>query len=221
MRVMQFVLLGLLFAYPAVAKECNRDIGPEVFCGTYRAGPKTSFYKVNGKIADFEEYANISDLIDAVPNDASMRRRFNWSLQKAPKTRVVDERHNVEIKTAYIVAVKPNEDDRDFHVIVSSSDSKNDAIFMNVEVSGLPANGVDNDDFVRVRDEIRSVLPPGSDKGTNYILLKTPIKVSIRGSVYFDGDHQAGCDRGCPGPKRAKPTTVWEIHPAYSITLSQ
>ena len=217
MRCIQIVLLCLLFACPAVAKECTRDIGPEVFCGTYRAGPKTSFYKVNGKIADFVAYANVADLLDALPNDSSMRARYKWSLTRAPKTRVSEERQNVEIKTGYIVAVKPNEDDRDFHVIVSSSQSKEGATFMNVEVSGLPANGVDKDDFDRARASIRSLLPPGSDQGTSYILLKTPIKVSIRGSVFFDGDHRAGCQQGCPGPKSAKPQTVWEIHPVFSI----
>jgi len=147
-----------------------------------------------------------------------MRSRYQWSLQAAPKTRVVEERHNVEITDGYIVAVKPNESDRDFHVIVSSSAKKSAVTaFINVEVSGLPLSGVDKDQFVQVRYQIRSILPDGSDQGTSYIILKQSIHVAIKGSVYFDGDHQAGCQH-CPGRGVAKPSTVWEIHPVYSIT---
>jgi hypothetical protein len=212
------VAFCLLFGFASSALACNKPIGPDDFCGTYRAGPKTSFYKINGQLADFEAFANVKDLVQTLPKDQAMRTKYGWSLQAAPKARVTEERLNVEITEGYIVAVKPGEDDRDFHVIVSSSPNRSGATFMNVEVSGLPLNGVDTDEFVRVRGEIQSLLPSGSNQGSGYIMLNPAIKVSIKGSVYFDGDHQAGCQRGCPGPARAKQQTVWEIHPVYSIT---
>jgi hypothetical protein len=197
------------------------DLGSEIYCGKYRGGPKTSFYKVNGQIADFEQYDTITELLQTLPKDTQMRDgRYQWGLATAPTRRVTEERHNVEITTGYIVAVKPNEDDHDFHVIVSDRQSGAGRRFMNVEVSGLPRNGANNDEFVRVREEIRSILPPGSDQGTNYIILDKPVTVTIRGSVFFDGDHQAGCGT-CPGPAAAKPKTVWEIHPVYSIQRAQ
>src|SRR5260370_1236251 len=53
----------LLFGFASSAFACNRPIGPEDFCGTYRAAPKTSFYKINGQLADFEMFANVKDLV--------------------------------------------------------------------------------------------------------------------------------------------------------------
>src|SRR5437763_17126578 len=91
----------LLIAFTSSAIACDRPIGPEVFCGTYRAGPKTTFYKINRQIADFEIYANVKDLIQALPKDQSMRTRYDWGLKTAPKTRVVEERHNVEVTEGY------------------------------------------------------------------------------------------------------------------------
>jgi hypothetical protein len=212
------VAIALAIANPAFA--CDRPIGPEVFCGTYRAGPKTSFYKVNGQLAEFETFDDVKELVQGLPKDQAMRNKYDWGLKSGPKRRVIEERLNVEITTGYIVAVKPGEDDRDFHVIVSNSPNRAGATFMNVEVSGLPVNEVDNDDFVRARDEIRSLLPSGSGQGTRYIMLDPPAKVTIKGSVFFDGDHRAGCPK-CPGPAAAKPRTVWEIHPVYSIQTIQ
>jgi hypothetical protein len=210
-----------MFASQAFAAACDKPVGPEDFCGTYRAGPKTSFYKIHGQVVEFEPYDTVKELVQSLPNDQSMRDRYRWSLKAAPTARVAEERHNVEITNGYIVAVKPGEDDRDFHVIVSSSPNRKGAIFVNVEVSGLPLNGVDKAQFEEARSQILALLPEGSDQGTKYILLKTAIKVTIRGSVYFDGDHRAGCQQGCPGPTSAKPQTVWEIHPVYSITTPE
>jgi hypothetical protein len=222
MRPIFFAVLAVTSLFCADnALACDRtDIGPEVFCGIYRAGPKTSFYKVSGQLAQFQKFVDVKELLQSLPKDSSMRDRYNWGLHVAPTVRVTEERMNVEITTGYIVAVKPGEDDRDFHVIVSDSPNHSGATFMNVEVSGLPQDGVDNDDFARARDEIRSVLPDGSDHGTSYILLHEPVKVTVKGSVYFDGDHRAGC-KTCPGPASAKPRTVWEIHPVYSFEKIQ
>src|SRR5437016_1381699 len=136
----------LLFGFANAAVACDRPIGLEVFCGTYRAGPKTSFYKINGQLAEFEQFDDVKELIQTLPKDQAMRRKYDWGLQTAPKTRVVEERLNVEISTGYIVAVKPGEEDRDFHVIVSNKRNRAGATFLNVEVSGLPPNQIDNDD---------------------------------------------------------------------------
>jgi hypothetical protein len=43
-----------------------------------------------------------------------------------------------------------------------------------------------------------------------------PIKVTVTGSLHFDGDHTAGGKDG-PGPAGMKPATVWEIHPVSNL----
>jgi hypothetical protein len=123
---------------------------------------------------------------------------------------------NVQVP-AYIVAVKPREDDHDLHVIISDRTRGADRYFMNVEVSGLPRNHMDEPAFARVRAEIRSVVPEVDEGGSGYIRVSPAARVLIQGSLFFDGDHGAGC-QSCPGPAWAKPTTVWEIHPVFSIT---
>jgi hypothetical protein len=40
------ITLTALISAAALALACSQpDLGPEVYCGTYRGGPKTSFYK--------------------------------------------------------------------------------------------------------------------------------------------------------------------------------
>lgn len=221
MYPLRYVVVGLLLGFSNVAIACDMpDIGPETFCGKYRAGPKTSFYKIQGQLATFEKFEDVKELIQTLPKDEAMRDKYNWRTTPPPVIRVVEERLNVEVATAYVVAIKAHEDDRDYHVIISDQPTSAGASFMNVEVSGLPRNGVDNDDFVRARDEIQSVLPSGSNGGSSYIPVDPPVKVTVKGSVFFDSDHDAGCGN-CPGPSFAKPRTVWEIHPVFSIQTLQ
>lgn len=209
------VAVGLIAS--ARAFGCDKPIGPEDFCGTYRADAKTSYYKGHDEqIAPFEKYADLRALLAALPSDQDMRAQADWSLDAAPTSRLEAEDHNVEVK-AYVVAVKPGEADRDLHVIVSDGPSGTGKVFMNVEVSGLPVNHVDQSDFERARSQIRGLVPEVDHEAGRYIRL-SGTKVVIQGSLFFDGDHHAGCS-SCPGPAYAKPKTVWEIHPLYSITV--
>ena len=144
-----------------------------------------------------------------------MRQLGGWR-PSGPPSRLVEEMQNVEVP-AYIVAVKPGEDDHDLHVIISNRTRGARRHFMNVEVSGLPRDHVHEADFARVRAEIRALLPEvDTGGGGSYIPINPPARVLIQGSLFFDGDHGAGCGN-CPGPSWAKPTTVWEVHPVYSI----
>jgi hypothetical protein len=210
------VAVGGVFLVAAPALACSQpDMGPEVYCGTYRGGPKTSFYKIaNGRLATFLHYDTLVDLLDSLPSDQEMRQLATWR-PTGPPSRLAEENQNVEV-SANIVAVKPGEDDHDLHVIISDRPRGASREFMNVEVSGLPRDHVNEADFVRVRSEIRSILPEVGAGSGGYIRIVPPARVLIQGSLYFDGDHNAGC-QSCPGPAYAKPTTVWEIHPVYSI----
>lgn len=214
-----FAILVLANSSSSVgATQCTKDIGPDDFCGSYRADPKTTYLKASdGTMVPFEHVGGVSDLLGRLlPSDDAMREKYDWGISSAPGDRVPEELRNVQLD-AYIVAVKPCEDDRDYHVIIKDENADE---YMNVEVSGLPTNGVGLADFKRARGEIESVLTDANSSSTcgRYNKPDQPIHVRIEGSVYFDGDHRAGCQSGCPGPSYAKPSTVWEIHPVYSVT---
>ena len=94
-------------AVPALA--CSQpDLGPEVYCGTYRGGPKTSFYKTaEGRLGTFFHFNTVSDLLDYLPPDEEMRQLGAWR-PDGPQSRIAEERQNVQVP-AYIAAVKPGE----------------------------------------------------------------------------------------------------------------
>ncbi len=211
------IVVAALISTTAPALACSQpDLGPEVYCGTYRGGPKTSFYKTaDGRLGTFFHFDNLRDLLDYLLPDQEMRLLRAWR-PDGPQSRIAEERQNVEVP-AYIVAVKPGEDDHDMHVIISNRSRGANRDFMTVEVSGLPRDRVNEADFARVRAEIRAILPETDTVSSDYIRIVPPARVLIRGSLFFDGDHGYGC-RSCPGPGWAKPMTVWEIHPVYSIT---
>ncbi len=212
--------LTALISTSASVLACSQpDLGPEVYCGTYRGGPKTSFYKTpDGRLGSFFQFDNLTDLLDSLTPDEEMRQLYTWR-PAGPPSRTAEERKNVQVP-AYIVAVKPGEDDHDLHVIVSDQPQGANRHFMNVEVSGLPRDHLHEADFQRVRAEIRAILPAVDAGSGGYIKITPPASVLIEGSLFFDGDHGAGCS-SCPGPAFAKPTTVWEIHPIYNIKLQQ
>src|SRR5207248_6099672 len=105
------------------------------------------------------------------------------------------------------------------HVIGSDRPRGRKRVFMNVEVSGLPRNGVRGADFARARAEIRAILTADVDApsgGGSYIRIDPPEPVLVQGSLFFDGDHRAGCNN-CPGPAFAKPSTVWDDQPSFPL----
>lgn len=209
------VLAATVIGGPAQA--CSKpDLGPEIFCGSYRAGVKTSFNRdPQGAFAPVRSFGGITGLLASLPPDDVFRAQgVDFTLHGAPDARVADERQNVEV-WGYVVAVKPREDDHDFHVIISDGPLGKGSVFMNVEVSGRPRNGVDDAAFVRARQQVESAVPEVKKASSGYIRIAGERRVHIQGSLFFDGDHQAGCLSGCPGPAYAKPSTVWEIHPVY------
>ena len=218
MRVQLLALLIAMFATPVLASGgCTQpDLGPDIFCGTYRAAPKTSFNEgADGTFAAPEVFADLKALRASLTDDQTMRSANSFSMP-GPASRLPDEQRNVELH-AYIVAVQPGEGDHDFHVIISDQPlGTPGAVFMNVEVSGRPRDGVNDADFVRARQEIASLVPEVASGGSGYRKISDARYVLLRGSLYFDGDHQPGCPKG-PGPGYAKPLTVWEIHPVYHI----
>jgi hypothetical protein len=192
----------------------------EKFLGKYRKGPKTSIARNGAVVAPPKSYANLHTLLVSLPKDSAMRAKYpalRQHVAKWPKTRLPEETRNVQIRSCWIVSAKHEagaDGDRDFHVVISNSPTNFKEV-MNAEVSALPKPK--NADSAQLRNLRAAFLglatnPPGSA----FAHLNPPKHVLIEGSLYFDGDHNAGGDSD-PGPARAKPKSVWEIHPVTRI----
>src|SRR5438874_11609721 len=100
----RIAFVGLLSG-TAPALACSQpDLGPEVYCGTYRGDVKTSFYKTpNGRLGTFFHYDTLADLLDNLPSDEDMRQLTVWR-PEGPATRLPEEQMNVQVPV-YLVAI--------------------------------------------------------------------------------------------------------------------
>ena len=166
----------------------------------------------NNKLLEFKKYSNLKDFIKTLPSDAQFIEMHPEVTNKRyyPKKRYEEEMQNVEISECWIYFTKI-EDDNDFHIIIGSTQNSSTAKFFNIEVSGLPTKGSDIEQIRETRDYFISNFPVLESYNKKPLMKK----VKIKGSIMFDGDHTAGQI----GTQYAKPKTVWEIHPVYSIEI--
>ena len=208
---------------------CAQDLLDLNFKGHYRDKPKTSIGRrlATGEISTPTHYTNLGDLIDILPNDAAMRHKYpdlNKKQSGFPEKRETEELRNVEVD-CWIHAVKfedgrgSNPGDNDFHVIIGNSPDTSHATYMTAEVSGLPASGKNLPVLKNARKIFLQIFR-GMTITTSFKRISPAKKANLSGSLFFDGDHKAGCG-ACPGPGWAKPETVWEIHPIYSVVEIQ
>ena len=182
------------------------------FAGSYRKSAKTTLAKGPTK-----NFANIEALRKVLPTDATMRSKYPHirDPQKTPKGRLQEEQLNVQVN-AWIFAVKlemETNGDGDFHVIMGSSPTLNEDKLMNVEISALNPSSPDKDALLTARKQFIDLFAD-TQLGTSYDkFFSNPRKVRVKGSVFFDGDHNPNTI----GPTGAKPQTVWEIHPVIAI----
>jgi hypothetical protein len=216
------------------------------FEGHWRRPVKTSLARSGGRAVPTETFSNLGALLASLLPDSKMRAKYKdlkarsiktkqqqQSGDFGPQARKQEELKNVQV-TAWICAVKyewGKTGDNDFHVILSSTaTAKSGAKFMTAEVSGLPV--------VRAATKTNPI-PRVDTKSPDYpALLRTrkqlvglfsnhrlterfyqpprPIKVTVTGSLHFDGDHIPGT-KDSPGPAGMKPATVWEIHPVSNL----
>ncbi len=212
-------LLAIFFFTSTIFPQQHLD---ESFAGKYRKRAKTSIVRslTTDHISRAHKYDNLGDLLIHLPNDIEMRNKYpdlKMHVHNFPEFRKTEELYNVEV-TAWVHAVKyeGGSGDRDFHIIIGNNPDTAFATFMNVEISGLPDSSSHN--YKPLRDARKEFLELFSDYHftTSFKRIDPPVKVTIKGSLFFDGDHNHSCGT-CPGPSYAKPGTVWEIHPVYSI----
>jgi hypothetical protein len=183
------------------------------YAGTYRKIPKTTIVRNSSAIAPYQKQASVQALRSFLPSDAAMRQKNYKSAQRLP-----EEEHNVQVD-AFIYAIKievktspTGSGDNDFHVIIGDK-PKNLQRLINAEVAGLPASSAkDYNALLAARQQLIDIFP-NVKLSSSYYIPPAPIPVTVKGSVYFDGDHNPNTI-GAPG---TKPQTVWEIHPVTSI----
>jgi hypothetical protein len=174
---------------------------PDIFAGVYRKTAKTSF-----TTAQVKSFATLGALFAPLPQDSAMSQQFPSLLAKADTARVASERRSVKVP-AWIYWVA-SESDRDFHIVLGSTARlTTTTIFMNCEVSGLPADHPTRVPFAQRRRDIRRIL---ASHGNINGLFKTPVPVSVTGSLLWDGEHRFPNN---VGPEVLRPKKAWEIHP--------
>jgi hypothetical protein len=210
----------LLVCLCAAHGAAYQDRATLPFEGEYRTYSKTSIVRnTHDAVKAAKGYSSVQALLDSLPQDSVIRKAYKNQGGMPDDRRVAQELKNVAV-TCWIHAVKfegGENGDNDFHVVVGTSADTNDHGFINVEISGLPP--ADDIDFVQlkaVRAKFLNLLSGVAITG-EFARINPPRKVRLKGSLFFDMQHGAGC-KACPGPAWAKPQTVWELHPVYSIT---
>ena len=207
--------------------QSNGSAATEPFAGAYRAVPKTSIARNGTTLAPVTDYSDLHSLLVTLPKDAAVRSKYpglRKGVQPGPTQREPEEIKNVRIKSCWLASAKHerqlvngvSKGDNDFHVIVTNSPTDFSEV-MNAEISGLPAKT--GSDFNKLRD-VRALFLSfftSTPSSISFARINPPKHVTLEGSLYFDGDHNAG-GKTDPGPAWAKPQSVWEIHPIYKIT---
>ncbi|HEV3077520.1 MAG TPA: hypothetical protein VHB47_24075 [Thermoanaerobaculia bacterium] len=164
--------------------------------------------------AQVEVFGDLQDLLASLPQESDMVSHDPPITTDAESDRVAEEQRNVQVR-AFLYAAS-RESDNDFHLILGRDPSLSPSMFMTMEISGLPP--ADADSFAALqtardayKTQFGSQLP-----GFTYHFIDPPMPVEIGGSLFFDITHANG---GRPGPKSAKPATIWEVHPVTAITF--
>lgn len=162
-----------------------------------------------------EEFEHLGALLDSLPSKAAMVKHVPPLSRDTDFDRVKEEKRNVRVRAFLWAATR--ESDNDYHVILGRADRK-PTRFMNVEISGLPAPATaDSPRLRKVRTTFEDMVRPtrlGLPGSGGYDFYIPPFPVIVEGSLFFDITH---ANDGGPGPKDAKPASIWEIHPVSRL----
>jgi hypothetical protein len=179
------------------------------FRGTARKTAKLSI-----AAAAVEHFDDLQNIIDSLVSDDQMAQQ--GIPEGADSGRVDEENRNIQVR-AFLYAAS-RETDNDFHLILGRDPSLKSESFMTMEVSGLPPDGSDSFDTLKtVRDAFKNNFGDDNLPGFSYNFFDPPIPVDIGGSLFFDTTHAHGGPT--PGPRDAKPVTIWEVHPVTTLTF--
>jgi hypothetical protein len=203
--IVLFVFVGLGASMKDENERCDHG---DTFDGTIRISAKTSV----GKREPYE--TTINDLLSSLPTTTNLD-------DNSPRSG--KEQQNVTI-TGWLYAYA-RETDEDFHLILGSSSSINGRKFFSAEISGLPKDDKSKDykQLKKARDQFNSIILQNESycSGFTHKLLKSPLKVTITGSLFFDTHHEAGGSGTSKNGVNYKSTSSWEIHPVTDIKKAE
>jgi len=163
-----------------------------------------------------EEFDTVGALIDSLPSNSKMKAK---DISHAPASaRVDEEKRNIRVK-AFIYAFK-KEADNDYHVIIGDAPGTPNLRYFNVEVSGIPIAGTDEnrDQLKAVRNTFKEAFNLGASGPGSYHKPNPPVPVRVTGSLFWDVDHQ---NPPLVGPASHKPKTPFELHPLSAIEFPE
>jgi hypothetical protein len=183
--------------------------GGDDFAGQARMAAKLSI-----ATAPVENFSDVGKMIASLPPVAQM---VALKIPTTPNSnRVKQEQRNIHV-TGFLFAAS-READNDFHLIVGTSPTAGQEVYMTMEVSGLPKVGTPafaalNTTRTAYKQFFGANLP-----GAGYHFYQPPIPLQIDGSLFFDATHSTGQAPGPPSLKSRMPT-IFEIHPISKIKL--
>ena len=182
----------------------------DTFRGTARKAAKISIAET-----EVEIFEDIKDLIETLPAKEDMTSHQPPITTDAKSGRVDEEKRNVRVR-AFLYAAS-REDDNDFHLIVGR-DPELEAMYMTMEISGLPPQGSEHFSKLKAAREAYKEFFGDDLPGASYDFYDPPIPVEVEGSLFFDMSHSSGSR---PGPASLRPhiPTIWEIHPMTNIVF--
>jgi hypothetical protein len=156
-------------------------------------------------------FDSVSELRAFLPDDQDMKA---LGIGRGPDVdRVKQEQVKVTVKACIYTFLK--EGDNDYHVIIGDPPGTPNRKYMNVEVSGIPDIGTDENRnrLWKVRRAFKQEFQLQDEGPDRYHPLSEPVPVKITGSLFWDVEHYPKT----VGPKFASPGTAWEIHPVSDI----
>lgn len=185
--------------------------GGDTFRGTARKTAKLSI--ANAPIVAFSD---LQALIGSLAPESTMANHMPPITTAASSNRVAEEKRNVRALVFLYAASK--EDDNDFHLILGRAPGSTPAVYLTMELSGLPPTS--SPAFAKLkaaRTAFKNFF--GSDlPGSRYDFYSPPIPVEIEGSLFFDINHASGSRPG-PASLRSRMPVVWEVHPITKIVF--
>jgi len=194
----------------AAAMKAKAPAGDN-FAGTARKAAKLSIAQ-----ARTESFSDLKDLVASLPPDKAMINHKPRITTGATSKRVKEEQRNVRV-SAFLYAAS-READNDFHLIVGRNPKLTPALYMTMELSGLPPTSSPAFASLKAaRDAFKNFFGANLP-GSTYDFYDPPIPVTIEGSPFFDMTHATGQRPGPPSLKSRMPT-IWENHPVSLIKL--
>lgn len=186
-------------------------VGGDTFSGTARKAAKLSIAN-----APMETFDDLEALIASLPPEPQMANHVPPIRTTATSNRVIEEKRNVHIRVFLYAASK--EKDNDFHLILGRAPGSVPAVYLTMELSGLPSAGSAASARLKAaRNAFKAFF--GSDlPGTDYDFYTPPIPVEIEGSLFFDASHISG-QRPGPTSLRSRMPVIWEVHPISKIVF--